>query len=863
MTTLQVQGHGQNSKLFILGDYPSETDLKRGYAFEDSSGWNLTEWLNTHNVRFKELYRTHYYKNDMPSAWKKEKDKKKKEKVELPNLPVMHEVLTEELKALQPKVILTCGEMSLNYLTGAKGVDKQRGSLLPLLPDIQTKTGLHHSVVVPIIHPRDLNRQYRARIYTQLDIQRAVMYTQKRYVPPEALYSIWVCRTARDFRQYLNRGFHNCKFYTTDIETFLGHITAIGFCYDGREAISIPLTDFKIPLEERVELVELIDKVWRSDKDKVNQNIKYDQWVSEHWGYVYENVKDDTMLRTHSMYPELPKGLDFLTSIHTEIPYYKDEGKEFDPSKHSKDQLYLYNAKDCLATHLVYSSQLVDCKQLQVWPGYTVDDFHTERVIPLYDIYRHIDKAGIKVDDSKRQQLITKYSAMLNWVTDNISRAVGFDYNLNSPKQSCHIVYQLLGLPLIKKLNHQTGKQSLTTDEEALEEQIVNKIDYETTLNIDQRAEAKGICQLLLTARHLHGAIEWLRIAAHLDGRMRTSTKITGNKTGRTSAASTPDYAWGIAYKTGKYILDQINLGMSFQTTPKHGKRLPDGTKILDDLITIFVPNDGWVFIEGDKSQAEARVVCVLANDYEQLSYFDKPNDVHILTTSWVTDQPYEELLKKLAEEKKYAKLKQDPPTESKIMYNGVLALVGDIRQEIGKPTRHAGNYDMGAFRLSQMSHRPIIECTRILIKFHDKATKIREVFHKGVEDAIRETKTLVNPYGRMREAYDRITGKTLKELYAQLPQSTISDHVKFDILTPMMRKYEGKELECLNEKHDSLLFHCPKELRDDVAVDFIKFGNTPIDFSKGTFVRNTPIVIPTDINWSDTNWKEMKEWKI
>ncbi len=860
---LQVQGHGQSSKLMVIGDTPDEREIKIGKAWENPSGWLLNSIFTEFNVKFGELYKTLYYKSKAPDEFLKEKDKKKKWKIELPNTELMEKVLIEELRTIKPMSILSCGELALRFLTGEKGVDKFRGSLLPLTNNLKHATGLTASVVVPIYHPRDLTRMYSARSYTKFDIARAITYTTKRYAHLDSRYSIWVCRSPADLKAYLNRGFHNCEFYTTDIETYLGFITCVGLCYNGREAISVPLMDFKISVEDRAELTKVLDKVLCSDRPKINQNIKYDHYVSERWGYIYNNVADDTMLRAHSMYPELPKGLDFLTSLHTEIPYYKDEGKEFDPSLHDKDQLYLYNAKDCLADWLVYKSQLEDQKQVQVWSGYTVDDFHTQKVFPLYDIYRRIDKAGIRVDSAQKELLKFKYSAMLEDVTDSISKAVGFDYNLNSPKQAAEIVYKMLGMPPMYKINPTTHQKSLTTDEEALEEIILNKVDHCEKLNSDQKQEAKDLLQLLLTARHLDGGLEWLNISEHPDGRMYTSTKQTGTETGRTSAARTVDYAWGVKKIQGKLQISQIQLGMSFQTVPKHGKRLPDGTTILNDLITIFVPDDDCVFVEGDKSQAEARVVCVLSNDYDQLKYFDKPNDIHLLTTSWCTGVPYEELLKKRALLKDVFKKKLTIPEECYILFAGKPTLVEDARQDIGKPGRHAGNYDMEPPRLSMMAHLPVIDCQLILIQFHRSAPKIREVFHAEVRKAMETVGQLVNPYGRIRDFFDRMSNKYYKEGYAQIPQSTVSDHVKFDILTPLDHKWYKEGVRCLNEKHDSLLFSVPKVLRDDFSADFIKYGSTPIDFRNGTFVRPDPLVIPTDINWTDTNWKDMKEWKM
>ena len=53
------------------------------------------------------------------------------------------------------------------------------------------------------------------------------------------------------------------------------------------------------------------------------------------------------------------------------------------------------------------------------------------------------------------------------------------------------------------------------------------------------------------------------------------------------------------------------------------------------DLRSQFVADNGYVFVEIDSSQAEARVVALLATDYDLIDLFNKV-DVHKLTSSWI-----------------------------------------------------------------------------------------------------------------------------------------------------------------------------------------------------------------------------------
>jgi DNA polymerase I-like protein with 3'-5' exonuclease and polymerase domains len=243
-----------------------------------------------------------------------------------------------------------------------------------------------------------------------------------------------------------------------------------------------------------------------------------------------------------------------------------------------------------------------------------------------------------------------------------------------------------------------------------------------------------------------------------------------------------------------------------------------------------------------------------LANSMDNLVYYDKPHDIHLRTTALVANLDYEFLIQCKRE---------DREMKQKVTYHGVPVSIADLRQDNGKPAKHAGNYDMEEARLSLMAH-----CTKqiardMLIKYHEGNQGVRNEFHNTVREIVTETRTLINPYGRRRYFFDRITNKYFKEAYAQIPQSTVSDHVKFDILTPMDRKWYKEGVRCLNEKHDSLLWLVPISRRDDVGADFISFGKTAINFRNSSFPRDFDLVIPTDLQWSEENWKKMKELKV
>jgi DNA polymerase I-like protein with 3'-5' exonuclease and polymerase domains len=127
--------------------------------------------------------------------------------------------------------------------------------------------------------------------------------------------------------------------------------------------------------------------------------------------------------------------------------------------------------------------ELKDAEELEVLK------FYKQRVIPLYFIYKKISNTGILVDQFKRKSLIVKYGADLAESVEYLKNSIEPDENINwttfnhSPKQIAYLVYDYLSCPEIThwKVDQSTGerRQVLSTDEESLEELILNRVKDE------------------------------------------------------------------------------------------------------------------------------------------------------------------------------------------------------------------------------------------------------------------------------------------------------------------------------------------------------------------------------------------------
>lgn len=720
-------------------------------------------------------------------------------------------VLQNEIKEINPKILVPLSELSFQFLTDLGGIRKFRGSILP------TGTNIHKPFrVLPILGPNPyLNQEYWLHFITRLDFEKLPKAIQGagKAIAEE---NCWIAKTPDQLRAYLERQYKNSKFATFDIETYVGVPTCISICFDGAESVTVPILDNSLSIVDRTLMLQMVVKFLQSPLPKVNQNVKFDWKKLEKWICKVNNVSGDTLIAASCLYPEFPKNLGFLTSIYTDMPYFKDEGKQFDPTLHNRDRLYLYCAKDSLATHRIYCQQTKELKETGTAGVYN----ELVRVMP---IYKKMEERGVRIDDDQRQRLISKYESLFEIQLLKIRKMLNEDeFNPLSSKQVRRVVFDICKYkPLRGMKTTKTGLPS--TDEESLE--ILLWKGFSTHEN------GSELLRCFIAARKIHKVLEYLETPTHLDNRMRGEWNLGGTTTGRTSGGTTTDVMLRFALKARK--VEAVDLGHSFQNIGKHGFEI-DGTTYGKDIRSMFIPSPGYVFVEPDLSQAEARVDAVLARDFNILSVFDTPTGIHRLTGSWVFSCPPEEIKKGI--------------------------LVGGVdRYLTSKVTRHAGERNMREDRLMMMLHRPIKECALILKKFHDNQPNIRNVFHYEIEQAIRKTRELRAPNGRRRQFFDRYDNHMLNEAISYLPQAIVSDQLKFTF--PQV--YE----ECpwaypLIEAHDGHLAEVPIGREVEYSKVFKRVVERPIDFRTCTLSRDFELVIPCEVEWSKENWKNMEELK-
>lgn len=799
-----VEAKGVPGELMIVGDYPTKEEYISGISFGGSAARALRFLFSPYarDVNIENVFKTHYVKIPIPGFNSKNKKKATESLNEIYKIANWDSMIADQIEAANPNMIIAMGELACWALTGQTKVQLRRGSIYQLKP---TLTQRSRNVLVTL-SLRDIYRENEVPFsYVQWDIGKAVKY---RYLktPFQPSEVIWIPKTITELENWWERA-KKAEFLTFDIETHHGYVTCIGFSHDGHEAISVPLLfcDYG-DVTTRGLFYKKIKEILSSGIPLVNQNIKYDWTVLEKWGFEVKNIVGDTMLMAHTIYSELPKDLGFLSSIYTDQPYYKDEGKEYNPRQHSPQKLLIYNAKDALVTHQIWKLQQDDAAALGV------RDFFYNNVMRVFPIYKQIEDRGLLVDKKKHAEIYDKYRQMYSEYCAFINTIAEERINPRSPTQSARLLYDTLKCNMRTHITP-SGATAPSTD---------NKVILELLLEADEAT--KIILNKFLIARKLSKIIEYLEIPIGEDNRLRTSIKLHGTETGRTSGGKSLDRVFRI--ENNRIV--SLDVGMTLQNIPKHGYNFGD-VSIGKDLRTIFIPTPGYVFVEGDQSQAEARVVCVLADDLDTLKLFDT-SDIHKVTASWIYGKPVD-------------------------------AITPEERQ-IGKKARHAGNYNISSRELAHQLQRDPKECKLILDKFHQASPKVRVIFHAEIRKAIDKQRCLISPHGRRREFFGRVSEDMYKEGYSTIPQATVADHTKFTMLVKMYERYKPPLAYPVAESHDSLLFEVRKEIYKEFIDSFEEAIKTPINFSKCTLSRDFDLVIPGEIELGEISWGELVRYR-
>ncbi len=259
------------------------------------------------------------------------------------------------------------------------------------------------------------------------------------------------------------------------------------------------------------------------------------------------------------------------------------------PVKYYEDSL-LYSSE--LATNTAFLPKLCELLGGKL-EEYEQLDLLRNIEIPLANVLASMERYGFRVDKDGIENYGVMLSERIDKLQKEIYESVGYEFNVNSPKQLGEALFDKLGLPGGKKT-----KTGYSTSAEVLEG-LRNAHPA-----IDSILEYRTLSKLKST--YCDGLVK----VTDSSGRIHSIFNQTETRTGRISSL-------------------EPNL-----------QNIPVRTEVGRELRKFFIAEEGFTLVDADYSQIELRVLAHIANDTEMINAFKNGTDVHTVTASQVFGLP-------------------------------------------------------------------------------------------------------------------------------------------------------------------------------------------------------------------------------
>lgn len=295
----------------IVGDCPSIQAVKEHRPIAAPAEGVLEACLHQAGLTKSEIFITNLIKDDT----RVEKYWNERSKKVIANIDSYREILIAELQSVHPRVVVAMGELSAYILTGNGATTKTRGYPFE-----------HRGwIIIPVLHPQKMVwGNYIWRYYLSHDLSKA----RELALDPELLYIPKIeTRIPETFNEAIEllKNFNIHDKLSIDIEIDNFEVSCIGFATNAGYAASIP-TDMRWTVEEEVAIWIGIATIMGNKKiTKVGQNFIFDiHFLAYKMNIITRGPIIDTMMAHSIMYPDFLKSLNFLGSVYTKQPYWKD-----------------------------------------------------------------------------------------------------------------------------------------------------------------------------------------------------------------------------------------------------------------------------------------------------------------------------------------------------------------------------------------------------------------------------------------------------------------------------------------------------------------------------------------------------------
>jgi len=388
---------------------------------------------------------------------------------------------------------------------------------------------------------------------------------------------------------------------TTHRHPLKAELVGIGFCVASTKAWYVPING-DLGLDKV--LKELKPLFTNPEIGFYGHNVKYDYHVLANYGIHVSNICFDTilasyLLNSHYRQHSLDQlALRYFGKVKIPLSDLIGKGKKAITMR----EVPIDKACEYCCEDVDYTCRLKQLLEKELHSRKLMELFSTLE-LPLLTVLAKMERHGIFLDVSYLEKMATEVNLSIKTLENEIHKMAGEPFNLNSPKQVGHILFEKMGITPPKKTA--TG--------------------YSTSADVLEslKGEYPIACKLLE-----YRTVEKLRSTY-----IETLPREVNKKTHRIH----PTFNQSVA-ATGRLSCQDPNL-----------QNIPVRTEIGSRIREAFEPEkEGWSYLSADYSQIELRLLAHFSEDPKLISAFNHNEDIHAHTAAAIMNIPLSEVTKQL-----------------------------------------------------------------------------------------------------------------------------------------------------------------------------------------------------------------------
>ena len=388
--------------------------------------------------------------------------------------------------------------------------------------------------------------------------------------------------------------------------------------------------------------------------------------------------------------------------------------------------------------------------------------YHVE--MPLVEVLADMEYEGVKVDKEKLNELGSQFKEIIKKLESEIYEISGEEFNINSPKQLGVILFEKLGLPVIKKT-----KTGYSTNAE-----VLDKLKDQSPI-IDKIIEYRQIVKLNST--YVEGL---LSIINPIDGRIHSSFNQTITTTGRISS------------------------------TEPNLQNIPVKLEMGRNIRKVFISDKGCKLVDADYSQVELRVLAHMSQDETMIDAFKHNEDIHTKTASQVFNVSMDEVTSKQRSDAKavnfgivYGKsdfgLSEDlniPVKQAKEYIENYFNKYNKIKEFMDNIIEDASSNGYVTTILNRRRYIPEIKSSNFMLRNAGKRAAMNAPIQGSAADIIKIA--MINVYKKLEE--NNLKSKLILQVHDELIVEAVDSEI--DIVKKIV-KDEMENAVCLDVNLD------------------------------------------------------------